>query len=66
MTLEHTRDKLKIVQFARIICYITNDIHDYDGNGDTIRRLRDVADLAEELAEDARNLAADLQDEVKG
>ena len=66
MTLEHTRDKLKIIQYARIVCYITNDIHDYDGNVDTIRRLHDAADLAEELAEDARKLAADLQDEVKG
>lgn len=65
MTLDQTRTKLALAQYARIIGWITSDIHDYD-NGDTIRRLRDVADLAEELAEDARNLAADLQDEVKG
>lgn len=65
MTLEQTRTKFELAQHARIIGYITNDIHDYD-NGDTIRRLRDMADLAEELAEDARKLAADLQDEVKG
>lgn len=65
MTLEQTRSKFKIAQYARIIGFVASDIHDYD-NGDTIRRLRDVADLAEELTEDARNLAADLQDEVKG
>lgn len=65
MTLDQTRTKLELAQYARIIGWITSDIHDYD-NGDTIRRLRDMADLAEELAEDARKLAADLQDEVKG
>lgn len=65
MTLEQTRSKFKIAQYARIIGFVASDIHDYD-NSDTIRRLRDVADLAEELAEDARKLAADLQDEVKG
>ena len=65
MTLDQTREKLKIAQYARIISFITSDIHDYD-NGDTILRLRDAADLAEELVEDARKLAADLQDEVKG
>jgi hypothetical protein len=64
MTLDQTRTKLELAQYARIIGWITSDIHDYD-NGDTVRRLRDVADLAEELAEGARNLAADLQDEVK-
>jgi len=64
MTLEQTRTKLELAQYARIIGWITSDIHDYD-NGDTIRRLHDVAELAEELAEDARKLAADLQDEVK-
>ena len=63
MTLDQTRTKLELAQYARIIGWITSDIHDYD-NGDTIRRLRDVADLAEELAEGARNLAADLQDEA--
>ena len=64
MTLDQTRTKLELAQYARIIGWITSDIHDYD-NGDTVRRLRDVADIAEELAEDARKLAADLQDEVK-
>lgn len=64
MTLDQTRTKLELAQYARIIGWITSDIHDYD-NGDTVRRLRDVAELAEELAEDARKLAADLQDEVK-
>lgn len=64
MTLDHTRTKMEIAQHARIIGWITSNIRDYD-NGDTIRRLRDVAELAEELAEDARKLAADLQDEVK-
>lgn len=62
MTLDQTLAKLQLAQHARIIGWITSDIHDFD-NGDTIRRLRDVADLAEELAEDARKLAADLQDE---
>lgn len=65
MTIDQTRTKLELAQYARIIGWITSDIHDYD-NGDTVRRLRDVSDLAEELAEDARKLAADLQDEVKG
>ena len=65
MTLEQTRTKLALAQHARIIAWITSDINDFD-NGDTIRRLRDVADLADELAADAQNLAADLQDEVKG
>ena len=60
MTLDQTREKLKIAQYARIIGFIASDIHDYD-NGDTIRRLRDVADLAEELTEDARKLAADIE-----
>ena len=63
MTLDQTREKFKIAQYARIIGYVANDIHDYD-NGDTIRRLRDVAELAEELAEDAKKLAAELQDEA--
>ena len=65
MTLDQTRTKLELAQYARIIGWITSDIHDYD-NGDTVRRLRDAADLAEELADGARKLAADLQDEVKG
>jgi hypothetical protein len=64
MTLDQTREKFKIAQYARLIGYIANDIRDFD-NGDTVRRLRDAAELAEELAEDARKLAADLQDEVK-
>ncbi len=64
MTLDQTRTKLELAQYARIIGWITSDIHDYD-NGDTVRRLRDVAELAEELSDGARNLAADLQDEVK-
>lgn len=64
MTLDQTREKLKIAQYARIIGYIANDIYDFD-NCDTVRRLSDAADLAEELAEDARKLAADLQNEVK-
>ena len=63
MTLDQTRERIKIAQYARIIGYISNDINDFD-NYDTIRRLRDVADLAKELAEDARKLAADLQDEM--
>lgn len=62
MTLDQTREKFKIAQHARIISWVASDIHDYD-NGDTIRRLRDAADLAEELAEDARKLAADIESE---
>lgn len=64
MTLDQTRTKLELAQYARIIGWITSDIHDYE-NGDTVRRLRDVAEIAEELADGARKLAADLQDEVK-
>jgi hypothetical protein len=64
MTIDQTREKFKIAQYARIISWVASDIHDFD-NIDTTRRLCDVADLAEELAEDARKLAADLQDEVK-
>ena len=65
MTLDQTRTKFELAQYARIIGWITSDINDFD-NCDTVRRLRDVAELAEELAEGARNLAADIQNEVKG
>jgi hypothetical protein len=62
MTLDQTREKLKIAQYARIINYIASDIKDFEPS-DTRRRLTDIADYAEQLAEDARKLAADITNE---
>jgi hypothetical protein len=64
MTLDQTRASLEIAQYARLINYDAADIRDFEPSN-TRQRLRDVADLAEQLAEDARKLAADLQDEGK-
>ena len=62
MTLDQTRARLEIAQHARLINYAAADINEFD-KFTMQRRFLDIADLAEELAEAARKLAADLQDE---
>ena len=64
MTLDQTRARLEIAQHARLINYAAADIRDFEPSN-TMQRLRDVADLAEQLAEDARKLAADIMCEME-
>jgi hypothetical protein len=64
MTLDQTRARLEIAQHARLINYAAADINEFD-KFTMQRRFLDIADLAEQLAEDARKLAADIMCEME-